>query len=152
MLPENRAAQAVVDATYLIHTTWGPGLLESAYAIALEVELRKRGHRAEREVAVNVVWNDVRVEDAFRIDFVVDGCLVVELKSAEQTARVHKKQVITYLKLTGMKLGLLVNFGQPLIKDGITRLANAEAGAGASRLRSERPKGRGLDGPDNGLP
>lgn len=99
-------------------------MLESAYAIALETELRKRGHRVEREVRVAVVWDDVRVEDAFRIDFLVEDCLVVELKSVEQTARVHNKQVITYLKLTGMKLGLLVNFGQPLIKDGITRLAN----------------------------
>lgn len=124
MLPENRAARAVVDAAYLIHTTWGPGLLESAYTIALDIELRKRGHQVRREVRVPVVWDDVRVEDAFRIDFVVDDCLVVEVKSVEQTARVHKKQVITYLKLTGMRLGLLVNFGEKLIKDGVTRLAN----------------------------
>ena len=124
MQPENRAATAVVDAAYLIHTTWGPGLLESAYAIALEIELRKRGHRVAREVAVPVVWDDVRLEAAFRIDFVVDDCLIVELKSVERTARVHCKQVITYLRLTGMRLGLLVNFGDRLIKDGITRLAN----------------------------
>ena len=124
MLPEDRAAAAVVDAAYLIHTTWGPGLLESVYAIALEIELRKRGFAVRREVRLPVVWDDVRVEGAFRVDFVVDDCLIVEPKSIEQVARVHKKQVITYLKLAGMRLGLLVNFGERLIKDGITRLAN----------------------------
>ena len=134
MLPEDKAATAVVDASYLIHTTWGPGLLESACSIALEAELLERGHRVAREVRVPVVWNDVRVEDAFRIDLVVDDCLIVELKSVEQTARVHKKQVITYLELTGMRLGLLVNFGEKLIKDGITRLANGMPWTGRQRL------------------
>ena len=134
VLPENKAATAVVDASYLIHTTWGPGLLESAYSIALEAELRKRGHRVAREVRVPVVWNDVRVEDAFRIDLVVDDCSIVELKSVEHTARVHKKQVITYLKLTGMRLGLLVNFGEKLIKDWITRLVNGMPWTGRQRL------------------
>ena len=133
MLPEDKAATAVVDASYLIHTTWGPGLLESACSIALEAELLERGHRVAREVRVPVVWNDVRVEDAFRVDLVVDDCLIVELKSVEQTARVHKKQVITYLELTGMRLGLLVNFGEKLIRDGITRLANGMPWTGRQR-------------------
>ena len=75
-----------MDASLLIHTTWGPGLLESAYAIVRSTELRKRGHRVVRGVRVPAVWDDVRVDDAFRIDFVVDDCLSVELKSVERTA------------------------------------------------------------------
>lgn len=121
---ENRVAASVVDAAYRIHTCWGPGLLESAYVFALDVELRSRGHQVAREVPLTLTWRAHTFEAAYRIDFLVDGCVVVEVKSVERTAPVHKKQVITYLKLSGCRLGLLVNFGAPLIKQGITRLAH----------------------------
>ena len=124
MVPENRAAQAVVDAAFRIHSAWGPGLFESAYGMALEAELGARGHAVEREVPVGVEWRGRKADVAFRIDSVVDECLIVELKSVDRVAAVHRKQVITYLKLSGLRLGLLLNFGAPRLKDGITRLAN----------------------------
>jgi GxxExxY protein len=107
-----------------VHRAWGPGLLESAYAVALAAELDRRGHRVEREVPVPVEWGGGRIDCAYRIDLLVDDCLVVELKSVERVAPVHQKQVLTYLKLTHMRLGLLINFGRPLLKQGIQRIAN----------------------------
>ena len=124
MTPENEAARDVVDAAYRIHKTWGPGLLESAYAIALECELKKRGRRVVRQPGIDIVWDDVHVPAAFRADFIVGDCLIVELKSVERLAPVHGKQVLTYLRLTGMRLGLLINFGAETIREGIRRIAN----------------------------
>jgi GxxExxY protein len=121
---ENELAKIVVDAAYQIHTRLGPGLLESVYHAILLHELRKRGLSVQTKVPIPVVWEDVRLEAAFEADLIVAGKLVLELKSVEQVAAVHKKQLLTYLRLTGCRLGLLLNFGAALIKDGVFRVAN----------------------------
>ncbi len=124
MLPENEAAREVVDAACRIHETWGPGLLESAYAVVLEHELKSKGRTVVRRPAIDIVWEDLHVTEAFRADFIVDDCLIVELKSVERLAPVHAKQVRTYLRLTDMRLGLLVDFGAETIRQGLRRVAN----------------------------
>ena len=121
---ENEIAKIVVDASFHIHKRLGPGLLESVYVRILEYELTKRGLRVRREVPIPFRYDDIEFDEGFRADLIVEDIVILELKSVEHTAPVHKKQVITYLKLTEMKLGLLINFGAPLIKDGIFRLAN----------------------------
>jgi GxxExxY protein len=121
---ENELAKVVVDAAYQIHTRLGPGLLESVYHAILLHELRKRGLSVQTKVPIPLVWEDVRLELAFEADLIVAGKLVLELKSVEQVAPVHKKQLLTYLRLTGCRLGLLLNFGAALIKDGVFRVVN----------------------------
>ncbi|NQT16966.1 MAG: GxxExxY protein [Planctomycetes bacterium] len=117
-------AKDVVDASMKLHIALGPGLLESVYTIILQKKLEQRGYRVEREVGIPVEYEGVKFEMGFRADLVVNGCFLVELKSVEKLAPVHAKQLLTYLKLTGFRLGLLVNFGEALLKDGIKRLAN----------------------------
>lgn len=121
---ENELAKIVVDAALKIHKTLGPGLLESVYQAVLAHELRARGLKVEAEVSIPVVYESIRIETAFRADLIVEGCLLIELKSVEQVAPVHKKQVLTYLRLTEIKLGLLINFNEELIKNGIHRVVN----------------------------
>ena len=123
-MSENEIAKIVIDACYQIHTRLGPGLLESAYCRILEYELLKRGLRVRREVPIPFQYDNVQFDEGFRADLIVEDKVLLELKSVEAAAPVHKKQTLTYLKLTGLKLGLLINFGAPLIKDGITRLVN----------------------------
>ncbi len=123
-MTENEIATIVVDACYHIHTRLGPGLLESVYTRILEYELTKRGLRVRREVPVPFRYDDLEFDEGFRADLIVEDIVILELKSVENTAPVHKKQVLTYLKLTCLKLGLLINFGSPLIKQGIFRLVN----------------------------
>lgn len=123
-MTENEIAKIVVDACYHIHTPLGPGLLESVYARILEYELTKRGLKVQREVPISFRYDEMEFDEGFRADLIVQGIVILELKSVENTAPVHKKQLLTYLKLTGLKLGLLVNFGAPLIKEGIFRLVN----------------------------
>jgi len=123
-MTENEIAKIVVDACYHIHTRLGPGLLESVYESVLEYELKKRGLRVMRQVAIPIVYDDISFDEGFRADLIVEDKVILELKSVEQTAPVHRKQVLTYIKLTDRRLGLLINFGSPLIKDGITRLVN----------------------------
>ena len=115
-LTENDIAKIVVDASYHIHKRLGPGLLESVYVRILEYELTKRGLRVRREVPIPFRYDDIEFDEGFRADLIVEDKVILELKSVESTAPVHKKQVLTYLKLTEMKLGLLINFGAPLIK------------------------------------
>lgn len=117
-------ARQVVDAAYRIHTSLGPGLLESVYEVVLAYELEKRGLRAVRQQAVPVIYQDTRIEMGFRADLVVEDLVIVEIKSVEALAPVHKKQLLTHLRLSGKRLGLLINFNVALIKDGITRIAN----------------------------
>jgi GxxExxY protein len=124
MMTENEIAKQVVDAAFKIHTTLGPGLLESVYESVLAYELQQRGLLVVRQQAVPVVYEAVQLEEGFRADLIVEGKVIVELKSVEVIAPVHKKQVLTYLRLTNLKLGLLINFGEALIKDGITRILN----------------------------
>ena len=123
-MTENEIAKIVVDACYHIHTRLGPGLLESVYLRILEYELTKRGLRVRREVPVSFRYDELEFDEGFRADLIVEEIVILELKSVEATAPVHKRQLLTYLKLTQMKLGLLVNFGAPLIKNGIFRLVN----------------------------
>jgi GxxExxY protein len=121
---ENEVARHIVDAAYRIHTTLGPGLLESAYEIVLAFELEKRGLRTVRQQEVPLVYEGARLEVRFRADLIVEDLVIVEIKSVETIAPVHKKQLLTHLRLADQRLGLLINFGVALIKDGITRTAN----------------------------
>ncbi len=127
ILLENQVAKKIVEASVHIHTKLGPGLLESVYETILEAELRKRGLFVARQVPVKVEWDGTVIPLGFRIDLMVEDVVVVEVKSVEQVANVHKKQLLTYLKLTDRKLGLLANFGAPLMRDGLTRVVNGLA-------------------------
>lgn len=123
-MTENEIAKIIVDAAYKIHTTLGPGLLESVHETVLFYELQRRDLLVLRQQPIPVVYDGVKMDDGFRADLVVEGKVIVEIKSVEQIAPVHKKQVLTYIRLADKRLGLLINFGNALIKDGITRLAN----------------------------
>jgi GxxExxY protein len=123
-MTENEISRQIVDAAFQIHTRLGPGLLESVYEVLMAHELRKRGLRAERQVPVRIAYDGIVFDEGFRADLIVEDLVIVELKSVETTAPVHGKQVLTYLRLTGKRLGLLVNFGEALIKHGIERVAN----------------------------
>ena len=121
---ENDLAEIVVDTSVHIHQKLGPGLLESVYEAVLAFELGHRGIIIERQVPVPLIWNGMLVEQSFRADIIVENKLILELKSVEKIIPVHKKQVLTYLRITGLKLGLLLNFGADLMKNGIVRLVN----------------------------
>lgn len=121
---ENDLARVVVDVAYQIHRELGPGLLESVYQAVMFHELTKRKLQVTSQSQVPVVWDGVAIEVGFRADLIVEGVLLIELKSVEQIVAVHKKQLLTYLRLTNCRLGLLINFGTELIKNGITRVVN----------------------------
>ena len=121
---ENEIAKEIVDAAYKIRTTLGPGLLESVYEVALAYELEQRGLSVVRQQPIPIVYESVTFDEGFRADLVVENKVIVELKSVEQIAPVHSKQLLTYLRLADMHLGLLINFGTGLIKDGIKRTVN----------------------------
>jgi len=107
-----------------VHTRLGPGLLESVYEVVLAHELKKRGRRVERQVPVPIVYDNLRFEEGYRADIIVDDLVIIELKSIEKVSPVHKKQLLTYLRLADKRLGFVINFGAELIKDGISRIAN----------------------------
>jgi GxxExxY protein len=113
-----------VDAAYRVHSRLGPGLLESVYETALEWEIRKRGCCVVRQQGIAVIYEDVEIRNAFFADLIVNDCVIVEVKAVEAVAPVHKKQLLTYLKLSERRLGLLINFNVVLVKDGIIRIAN----------------------------
>ena len=117
-------ARIVVDCGFHIHQSFGPGLLESAYELLICAELRSRGLRFQCQVPVSIEHRDIRIENAFRADILVDDMLLVELKSTEAHAPVHAKQLLTYLRLMKLPLGLLINFGAASYKDGVRRIAN----------------------------
>lgn len=121
---ENEITGDIVDASYKVHTTLGPGLLESVYEAVLAHELNRRGHRVERQVPIGFRYDDLDFDIGFRADLLVDGLVIIELKSVEQLLPVHKKQLLTYIRLANKRVGLLLNFGAHRIKDGITRLVN----------------------------
>jgi GxxExxY protein len=123
-MTENEIAKIIVDCAFRVHTTLGPGLLETVYETALAYELTQRGLSVQRQVPIPIRYGTIRFDGGFIADLVVEGVLIVELKSIEQVAPVHKKQLITYLRLANKRLGLLINFGEALIKDGITRIVN----------------------------
>ena len=114
----------VVEAAIEVHRLLGPGLLESVYERALAHELEARGLQVERQVPVTVRYKDIVFDEGFRADMIVENKVVLELKSVEQTTAAHRKQIQTYLRLTGCRLGYLLNFGYALMKEGITRCVN----------------------------
>jgi GxxExxY protein len=123
-MTENELAKQIVNAAYRIHTTLGPGLLESVYEMTLAHELEKQGIKVLRQHALPVIYETVRMEIGFRADLIVGDKVIVEIKSIEAISPVHRKQLLTYLRLADKRLGLLINFNVELIKDGITRVVN----------------------------
>jgi GxxExxY protein len=123
-MTENEIATQIVDAAFAVHTTLGPGLLESVYETVLAYELTQRGTRVARQVPIPIRYGEIELGDAFRADLVVEDLVIVELKSIESVNDLHKKQLLTYLKLSGKRLGPLINFGSERIKSGITRIVN----------------------------
>jgi GxxExxY protein len=120
-------AKAVVDAAFKVHTAMGPGLLESVYSICLAHELRQRGLVVEREAKLPIVYDGVTLDAGLRLDLIVEACVIVETKAVERMIPVFDAQLLTYLKLTGHVLGLLINFNVPLIKDGINRVIRSRS-------------------------
>ena len=139
---ENEIATIIVDAAFTVHTALGPGLLESVYEGALAHELTKHGLNVVRQLSIPVVYDGVTFDEGFRADLVVNNLVIIELKSVETVHPVHKKQLTTYLRLAGKKLGFLINFGSPLLKDGITRVANGVDDWGDRRGSREGAKAR----------
>jgi len=125
-MTENEIGRIIVDCAVRLHKELGPGLLESVYKVLLAHELQQHGLRVERQVPIPIVFHGIQFEEGFRADLVVEGKVIVELKSVEAATRAHKKQVLTHLRLTGMKLGYLLNFGEALMKDGISRILNGQ--------------------------
>jgi GxxExxY protein len=121
---ENEVAKQIVDAAYHVHTSLGPGLLEAVYEIVLAHELESRALRCTRQQPIPIVYRGTRLEEGFRADLIVEELVIVEIKSVELIAPVHKKQLLTHLRLAHKRLGLLINFNVALIKTGITRIAN----------------------------
>jgi GxxExxY protein len=123
-MSENDIARIVVDVALHIHKETGPGLLESVYEIILADELGRRGLSVQRQVSIPIKYKDRVLDEGFRADLVINEKVIIELKSIEHVKDVHKKQLLTYLKLSERKLGLLINFGESLMKNGITRVVN----------------------------
>ena len=123
-MTENELSKIIVNTCYNIHVELGPGLLESVYEEILYYELINQGLKVERQKAIPLIWKDIKMKIGFRVDLVVESKVILELKSVETIAPVHPKQLLTYLKITNSKLGLLINFNEKLIKDGITRIVN----------------------------
>lgn len=123
-MTENQLSKIIVDCCFKIHTTLGPGLFESVYEEILNHELINRGLHVARQTAIPVIWNEIKLDQGFRADLIVENKVIIEIKSVEHVLPVHQKQLLTYLRLTDKKLGLLINFNDSLIKDGIQRIAN----------------------------
>ena len=121
---ENQIAKDVVDAAVKVHAKLGPGLLESVYEAVLAREIERRGWHVERQVPIPIKYDGLRFDEGFRADILVEGKVILELKSVEQLAKVHFKQLTTYLKLADKRLGIILNFGADLMKEGIKRIAN----------------------------
>ena len=123
-MTENQIGTLVLNAAIEVHRELGPGLLESVYEVVLAREISLRGLAVERQVSVPIVYKDLRFDEGFRADLIVAGKVLLELKSVERVTPAHKKQLQTYLRLTGTKLGYVLNFGEAVLKDGITRCVN----------------------------
>ena len=123
---ENEIAKQVLDGAFLVHTRLGPGLLESVYEVVLAHELRKKGLIVERQKPMPIVYDGVRFNEAFRSDLVVNAKVIAEIKSVETTSALYAKQLLTQLRLSGLKLGPLINFGEAHLKNGIKRIINGK--------------------------
>ena len=121
---ENEIGNSIVQVAIQIHREVGPGLLETVYEILMAHELRQRGLQVERQAAVPIKYRGIRFEEAFRADIIVENKVIVELKCVQKLNNAHKKQLLTYLRLSGLHLGYLLNFSEPLMKDGINRTVN----------------------------
>lgn len=120
----NEITGLIIQTAIDIHKKLGPGLLESVYQTILAHELKKKGLKIEKEVPISLKWDNIAFDVGFRADLIVEDKVIVELKSVESVQEVHKKQLLTYLKLTDKRLGLLINFNETVLKNGITRIAN----------------------------
>jgi len=123
-MTENEIGKIVVDAAIAVHRALGPGLLESVYEVIVAHELQRRGLAVQRQLPIAIEYDGVKFDEGFRADIIVEGKVILELKSVEHTTAAHRKQIQTYLRLTGCRLGFLLNFGEALMKDGITRAVN----------------------------
>jgi GxxExxY protein len=121
---ENEIAKIIVESAFHVHTRLGPGLLETVYEVVMAHELRKRGLMVERQVPIPIIYDELKFDEGFRSDLIVEGVVIVELKSVESLIPVHGKQLLTQLRLSDRKLGLLINFGESLLKHGIKRVVN----------------------------
>ena len=121
-MTENEIGKIVVDCAVKLHMRLGPGLLESVYETVLCYELQKRGLSVQRQVPIPITYDNMLFTEGFRADLIVDGKVILELKSVEHVTKAHKKQLLTYLRLSGRKVGDLLNFGEALMKDGISRI------------------------------
>jgi len=124
IMSENELSKVIVDTAFKIHVGLGPGLLESVYEEILDYEFEKAGLYVERQKIVPVIWDKLVMKHGFKADLIIDEKVMIEVKSVKEIEKVHFKQLLTYLKLTGIKLGLLINFNEAYIKNGITRIAN----------------------------
>ncbi len=123
-MTENKIGTIIVDVAIALHRALGPGLLESVYEITLAHELKKRGLTVECQVPIPIVYDEIRFDEGFRADILVNHRVILELKSITSITSVHRKQIQTYLRLSGKKLGFLLNFGEAMMKDGIVRVVN----------------------------
>jgi GxxExxY protein len=123
---ENEIAKKILDAAFVAHTKLGPGLLESVYEVVLAHELRKAGLFVERQKPMPITYDGILFEEGYRADLLVESKVIVELKSVAAISAVYSKQVLTQLRLSGLKLGLLINFGEVHLKNGIKRIINGE--------------------------
>ncbi len=128
----------VVDAAFKLHKDIGPGLLESAYETILAAKLEDMGLGVDRQVPIDIQYDQVHLPAAFRVDLLVEKRIIIEIKSVEKTLPVHAKQVITYLRLTNLTHGFVINFGTPMFKDGIKRLLNDRPSSVSSCLRANQ--------------
>ena len=143
---ENEIGMVVVDAAISVHRELGPGLLESVYEAVLADELTERGLQVVRQVVVPIFYRGKQIDDGYRADIVANGLVVLELKSIEAIKEVHKKQLLTYLKLSGMKLGYLLNFGEAVMKKGIVRIVNGLPEDVSRRGREECQEAHSMTG------
>lgn len=146
-MTHNEITGIIIDTAIDVHRRLGPGLLESVYLVVLAHELTKRGLHVEKEVPIPVIWDNLHFEVGFRADLIVEGLVIVELKSIEAVAPVHKKQLLTYLRLADKRLGLLLNFGAEVLKDGLHRIVNGlkESHAEARGRREKEETGIDAD-------
>lgn len=124
MINENELSEKIIGFAIKVHSALGPGLLESAYEKALVFELNKNGFKTEAQVLIPIKYENIMIDEGFRADVIINRLVIVELKSVKKIEQIHLKQLLTYLKLSGMKLGLLINFNETLLKNGIKRIVN----------------------------
>ena len=136
-LTENQISKVILDSAFKVHTRLGPGLLESVYEVTLAHELRKAGLQVARQVAIPIRYDELTFDEGFRADLLVENKVIVELKSVEQLLKVHSKQLLTQLRLSDRKLGLLINFGEVHLKNGIERVVNGLPDAGRENMNGK---------------